>query len=204
LKACEVLVVGAGPAGATAALNLAPLHRVLLVERHPAFPVRIGESLPPAARSLLSAMGLWDTFVAEGHEPCHATRAVWGSREPVETDHLRDPEGPGWHLDRARFDAWLRQEAVARGAALLCPARLRSLARDGDGWRVTLDTVDGAVGWRVRALVDASGRSSAVGRRLGARRVADDRLVCGWIYGRDGGDSDGGVTHVVAEPDGWW
>ena len=45
----DVLIVGAGPAGAVAALNLSSMHRVLLVD-HLAKPViRIGESLPPAA-----------------------------------------------------------------------------------------------------------------------------------------------------------
>ena len=34
---------------------------------------------------------------------------------------MRDPDGHGWHLDRARFDAWLRHTAVARGAMLLMP-----------------------------------------------------------------------------------
>jgi flavin-dependent dehydrogenase len=204
VKAADVLVVGAGPAGATAALNLAPLHHVLLVERRPATRVRIGESLPPAAQSLLSAMGLWGAFVAEGHDPCHVTRAVWGSREPNEKDFLRDPNGPGWQLDRARFDRWLRREAVERGTTLMCPARLRSIARERNGWRVTVETASGAIERRVRTLIDASGRSAAPARRLGARRFVDDRLVCGWLHGRDAGAPAVGVTYVVAEPDGWW
>src|SRR5438067_996975 len=133
----DVLVVGAGPAGATAALNLAPTRRVLVIERGPA-PVRIGESLPPAARSLLGAMGLWKAFLAEDHAACHGNRSLWGSCEPIETDFLRDPDAPAWHLDRGRFDTWLHRQAVARGAELICPALLRTLAREEDRWRLVL------------------------------------------------------------------
>lgn len=41
---------------------------------------------------------------------CHAKhkRECDDPAEPVESDFLRDPDGHGWHLDRARFDAWLR------------------------------------------------------------------------------------------------
>lgn len=200
----DVLVLGAGPAGAIAALNLAPTHRVVLIDRRTAPPVRIGESLPPAARALLSAMGLWEAFLAEGHAPCYGNCAAWGSPAVTETDFLRDPEGSGWHLDRARFEVWLRREAAARGAALVCPAALRAVTRLVDHWRVTLDGPRGSFALHARALIDASGRAASIARRVGARRVIDDRLVGGWVHVRDGGGRGAGLTHVIAEPDGWW
>jgi len=42
----DVLIFGAGPAGAVAALNLAPTWRVILVERKAQAVRRIGEALP--------------------------------------------------------------------------------------------------------------------------------------------------------------
>ena len=45
----DVLVVGAGPAGAVFALNLAPRRLVMVVDRLEPAAVRIGESLAPAA-----------------------------------------------------------------------------------------------------------------------------------------------------------
>ena len=137
------------------------------------------------------------------HDPCHATRAIWGSRAPTETDFLRDPEGPGWHLDRARFDAWLRREAVARGAALVRPAGCaRSPATGTAGGSPSIPPTARSSG----AYAHCRRERPLVGDRrgLGARRVADDRLVCGWVHGRDGSEPGRGVTHVVAEPDGWW
>src|SRR5262245_44885249 len=95
LREIDALVVGAGPAGATVALNLAPLCQVALVDRRARPGPRIGESLPPAARRLLTDMGLWDSFTAAGHYPCYGNRAGWGSAQPIETDFLRDPDGHG-------------------------------------------------------------------------------------------------------------
>jgi flavin-dependent dehydrogenase len=200
----DVLVVGAGPAGAACALNLAPMWRVLMTDRRQAGEIRIGESLVPAARRLLADMGLWDTFVAQGHRSSFGGRSVWGGPEPVERDNLRDLDGPGWHLDRMRFDDWLRAVAVQRGAAALIPAQLGAMVRDGATWRTDLDVDGRRVPISARVVVDAGGRGSTVARGLGGRRIFGDRLVCGWLHGQDRPDRQAGLTHIEAEPDGWW
>jgi flavin-dependent dehydrogenase len=200
----DVLVVGAGPAGTVCALNLAPMWRVLMVDRRQAADARIGESLAPAARRLLTVMGLWDAFLAQGHRPNFGGRSVWGGPEPVERDNLRDVDGPGWHLDRTRFDDWLRTVAIQRGAAVVIPARPGTIVRGGGTWRLELDVDGRAVPVRARVVVDAGGRGSTVARGLGGRRTVGDRLVCGWMYGRDLPDRQAGLTHIEAEPDGWW
>jgi flavin-dependent dehydrogenase len=204
------MIIGAGPAGAVAAIALARLHRVVLVDRVAEPRTRIGESLAPAARRILADLGLWQSFLDQGHAPCHANLSLWGSDDPVVADHLRDPDGPGWHLDRARFDAWLRREAGRAGAALLCPAE--PVAVDGvgapvqHGWHVRLRGEAGQTAdIRAAVLIDAGGRQAALSRRLGARRVVTDRLVCGWLHGRDSNPTvEAGRTRVQSAPDGWW
>src|SRR5690349_18953035 len=104
MLAADVVVIGAGPAGAACALNLAPSRRVLLLDRAHPPPVRIGESLAPTARRLLTDMGLWDSFLQEPHAPAHGHVSAWGSVMPAERGALHDLDGAGWHLDRARFD----------------------------------------------------------------------------------------------------
>ena len=179
---------------------------MVLVERRADNLQRIGESLPPAARRLLADMGLLGAFLAEGHLPCHGNRAVWGDVAVHETDFLRDADGHGWHLDRCRFDAWLRFVAIERGAALLRPAKLAAIERDGEGWRASLMTRDGPVGLTAAFVIDSGGRAAPLARRLGAvRRPLGDRLVCGWVYGeaRTNAD-DAGFSTVEAVEDGWW
>ncbi|HUX88720.1 MAG TPA: tryptophan 7-halogenase [Chloroflexota bacterium] len=201
----EVLVVGAGPAGATAALNLAPTRRVAIVDIRSEPRPRIGESLPPAAKRLLTDMGLFDSFVAEGHRPCYGKVSVWGSAVPTVTDFMRDPDGHGWLLDRARFESWLRWLASLRGAQLLIPGRLETVERIGDRWSVLLTTEAGSVTLTTDFLIDAGGRSAAVARRLGAHRRVEDDLLCGWAYGQvERAGRWEGFSYVEAVEDGWW
>ncbi len=215
----DVLVVGAGPAGSTAALNLAPLRRVALVEARAEIPRRIGESLLPAARRLLGDMGLLDSFQAEAHYRYYGNRSSWGSSQWSETDFLRDPDGHGWHLDRSRFEAWLRRTAVQHGSVLFAPARLEAIERGGDSWKVLLATETGAVSIAADIVIDATGRGAHVARRLGAARRTRDRLVCGWVCQEvtceevtceqvsetsENGGRGAGFTHIQATEAGWW
>lgn len=199
----DVAIVGAGPAGAVAALNLAAFCRVLLVDRIAVPQPRIGESLPGAARHLLADMGLWHGFVADGHAPCHAVSSVWGGGDVETRDFLADPDGHGWHLDRARFDARLRAAAAARGATVLAPASVARVEKTDDGWRLGIADARTVRQVDARLLVDAGGRLSRLLQPFGATRIASDRLVCGWLRWEQGGLSPG-LTRIEAEADGWW
>jgi flavin-dependent dehydrogenase len=203
LEAVDAIVLGAGPAGATVALNLAPFRSVLVLERSAQVQPRIGESLPGAAGRLLRDMGLWAGFASDGHVPCHARRSVWGAADPMETDAIRDLDGPGWSLDRARFEARLRAAAMARGARLLAPARTYSLEPRGDEWIVEFMHDGEARRVRSRLLIDARDRSA---RPLpGGSRRSYDRLVCGWISGLGTeARAPAGTILIEAEAEGWW
>lgn len=206
------MIVGAGPAGSTAALNLAPTHSVLVVDSRKlnASDMLVGESLAPAARRLLSDMGLLNAFEAQGHETCYGNRSVWGDIYPLETDHFRDPDGPGWHLDRNRFDHWLREMAVSRGAYLESRLLIKTLDWDTSTqcWRALVS--DGSARCtHVLAciLIDATGRHASVSRRLGAKSESRERrMVCGWLNGLslEETPSTAGFTFVEAVEDGWW
>ena len=208
----DAIIVGAGPAGAALARRLRPRHRVLLLERPPApaAGARIGESLPGAARVLLQRLGIHEDFLAQGHVQRGAALSQWESGTPAWFDAVRDPHGPGWHLDRRRFDAGLRAAAVAAGAALLDPVRQLTVAHEDGTWHVDVECAgpDGAAPSRqthcAPVLVDASGRGMAAARQLGLDRRGQDRLICLYAHlPADPLDEDQ-ATRVCADSNGWW
>lgn len=201
----DAIVVGAGPAGSALACRLRPHGRVLLLERDaagsPASP-RIGESLPGAARVLLERLGAFERFLADGHAERGATVSAWDREEPVWFDPLRDPNGPGWHLDRARFDAGLRATAVAAGAVLIEGCGRLRVSRSADAWCVDVE-VQGTQ-HRAPVLVDASGRGATVARQLGVARRGDDVLICLYAHLPADADDEDQCTRICADRDGWW
>lgn len=202
------MVVGAGPAGAVTALNLARFFRVLLVDKAPEPTQRIGESLPAAANRLLRDMGLLDSFLAQGHLPSRVIHSTWGDDRETAQDEMRNLDGHGWYLDRPRFDVWLRQEARRRGAALWLGARLTEARRAGPAlpWQVKLESPQRNLTVEARFVVDATGRTARLSRLLGVERIVQDKLVCGWVSGADQAASGeaGGGGELHAEPGGWW
>lgn len=195
----DVAIIGAGAAGSAAACVLAPCASVALIDRV-ATPVwRIGETLPGAARRLLVAIGGWDRFAVANHGPAPLKVSRWGADAAVEFDAMRDPDGAGWRLDRARFEADLRTDAIARGAAVVA-ASVRRLEFGPAGWLVSLDTGRTIA---ARRLIDASGRRSPLLRRFGQRRLIMDRLACVHQRVNQSGRADP-TTYIEATPDGWW
>jgi flavin-dependent dehydrogenase len=197
----DVAVIGDGPGGSATAISLrahAPSLSVMLIEASQYDSIRVGETLPPPARSLLDQLQVWDEFCRLSPREVFGTSALWGSTIPADNDFFYMLANTGWHLERNSFDAMLANAASDRGASLVRGTLLDSVEQSGDCYRLTLST--GAT-LRARFIVDATG-AAVFARRLGARFECLDRLV-GIVRFFEASDDDSRLL-VAAFADGWW
>jgi flavin-dependent dehydrogenase len=193
-----IVVVGAGVAGSTAALVAARHGReVVLIDRARGRRPEHGETLPPEAKQVLLELGVWEAFVDMGCRPCMAYRSVWGTERLHTWEQLCNPHGIGWHVERHRLEALLREAAIDAGARSVSGVVVRAHSTERE-IRIVLEC-----GTAIEAgfVVDGSGRSAVLARQLGATRVQYDHLV-GLVL-RYGVESES-VSLVEAVPDGWW
>lgn len=198
----EVVVIGGGPAGACAAATLAGLGlSAILFETRPRALRKPGETLAAPAGTILDKLGVWDEFVAAGHLPCHGNVSAWGHDRWQENDFMFHGLGSAWQLDRAVFEESLIRAASRAGARIIRGQEVTEIARENDGWRLSVGGKKLGTGY----IVDATGRRSMMARREGVKRVAVDRMVAihGLVAGGDATDRDG-RTFIESCPEGWW
>ncbi|MBC8010859.1 MAG: tryptophan 7-halogenase, partial [Burkholderiales bacterium] len=140
----DVLIIGGGPAGASAAIRTRSAGLSTLVVEKLAYPrFRIGESLLPAGNAFLRELGVWEKITRAGFIEKHGARFYLGSGDAEKKISFSTSLVPGlaqtYQVERARFDALLLDHARELGAEILQPATVRTLAEDPDGITATLD-----------------------------------------------------------------
>ena len=208
----DVVIVGAGPAGAATAITLAKFgQRVLLVEERVSTRFKLGESLPPTSIGLVKHF-LGDPEGPEQNLPglfrTAGNVSLWATEQADLADFFFTLTGFGLCVERLAFDEALRSNAVAAGATLLKGVRFQSCARIADrsfNWQLRLTSETRTRQYRARYLVDCSGRRGAVARTLGVQTVHnDDRLFAYAQWFSCVGDDDDRYTRIEAAPHGWW
>jgi flavin-dependent dehydrogenase len=175
---CDVLVVGGGPGGSTAAALLQRRgHRVIQLEkdRHPRF--HIGESLLPCNLPIMEELGVLEKVRALGVLKLGADFP--SGDQGYQTFHFRralgDSPPHAFQVKREEFDQMLFEHARESGVDAREGVKVERVEVDGVG-TVTASTRDAAGNertLRARYLVDASGRDTLLGNTLKLKRKND-------------------------------
>ncbi len=159
----DVIIIGAGPAGAAAALTLARRGlRVLLLDKF-----RFPRTKACGGGLSQKAVDLFD-FDLSGviENPVYEAEISLRSRKPVV---IHRPEGAGYMITRNKFDTRLARKAVEAGAELHEKETFLDLAPKRNGWIVRTDK-DRYYG---DFLIGADGAVSRTARSLGLMRGFD-------------------------------
>ena len=217
-NACDILVIGGGPAGSTAASLLAEQGcRVVLLEksRHPRF--HIGESLLPANLPILERLGVAAEVRAIGLEKWGAEFvSPWDGRrhEYQFARSWNKSLALSYQVRRSVFDEILIRRAAKLGAQVIEDCCVRSVkfpAAAGKGATAAMGAAPKGVlvqaehadgrseSWIADYIIDASGRDTFLGNQFKAKR-RNPKHTSAALYAhfagaqRDCGKREGNIT----------
>ena len=213
----DVLIIGAGPAGAAAAVILAEHgHRVLVLEREKFPRYHIGESLIPFSFQPLQRLGLIERMKQSHFQKKYSVVFVQPNGKASQpfyfyTRYDRETVAQTWQVLRSEFDLMLMQHARKRGATVLEETTVTKLIKDGT--RIAGVRTRGKDGtereYRAPITIDCSGKESFAAVREGWRQ-RDPFLnkVAVWTYykgsKREPGMDEGQTTVAFVPKKGWF
>ncbi|MBE9078865.1 geranylgeranyl reductase family protein [Romeria aff. gracilis LEGE 07310] len=154
----DCIIVGAGPAGSSAAYHLAKAGRsVLLLEK---------ADLPrykPCSGAVSPSIADWFDFdfTPAIDRKMRRIRYTWKLGDPVEAK-LKTAE-PIWMVQRDVFDQFLVEQAQQQGATLKAGTPVNSIGFQGDAWQVNTATDS----YQARYLIAADGATGPMSEWLG-------------------------------------
>ena len=180
----DVAIIGAGPAGSSAAIGLAGKgYRVALLDKEH-FPREklCGDFLNPVNWPMLRELQVERAVLARPHEKIGTFRftSFSGAEVEIPLSARGEPATAGLGLRRLDLDEVLLQRAKSSGVTVLDGCKLRKLERDPHGWRLNVHQSHALGELGARVLIGADGRNSWVAHKVG---LADPAAMQGRSVG---------------------
>ncbi|MDX1981147.1 MAG: NAD(P)/FAD-dependent oxidoreductase [Bryobacteraceae bacterium] len=212
----DAIVVGGGPAGATASAVLAAKGRRVVVLERTSFPrYHIGESLLPYCYFPLERLGLIERMNASHFPRKYSVQFVTMEGKLSVPfyffKHFDHPAAVTWQVLRSEFDKMLLDNAREKGAEVIEEITARELLWNGGAVTgVRAVTKDGETReFHAPMTIDATGRDAFAVSRNGWK-VRDGYLnkIAVWTYYkgamRDPGLDEGATTVAFVPDKGWF
>ena len=171
----DVIIIGGGPAGSTAATTLAKAGRRVLVLEKAKFPrFHVGESLLPYNRKIFDDLGVWPKIEAAGFMVKRGAQFLMGSgSHKVRLDFSKGSftEYPqSVQVERSKFDDLLLQHSRECGAVVSEESLVLEHAVGESHVTVKYCTADGSEHEvTAKMMMDASGLTNFTGNRESLR-----------------------------------
>jgi len=209
----DVAIVGGGPAGSTAAALLSRAGRRVIVFEREKFPrFHIGESLLPFSMKAFARLDLHEKFLRAGFQKKYGGEII-GACSDTGTkfyfkDGFRSQTDHAYQVTRADFDKVLLDHAAESGAEVHEGTPVNGVEFSNDRVELTVNFNGSPQSIQARYVVDASGRTSVLGRQFKIKKTYDHLQKLSIFAHYDGvwraEGIDGTLTVLLRAEDRWF
>ncbi len=209
----DVAIIGGGPAGSTAAALLARAGRRVIVFEREKFPrFHIGESLLPFSMKAFTRLGLHEKFLRAGFMKKFGGEIVGACSETGTKfyfkDGYRSQTDHAYQVTRGDFDKVLLDHAAECGAEVHEQTSVDQVEFSKEDVELGVRSNGSSHSIRARYVIDASGRTSVLGRQFKIKKTYDHLQKLSIFAHYDGvwraEGIDGTLTVLIRAIDRWF